>query len=126
VLAQSDILICLLPLTDATRGLLRRETFAQMPRGAGLINLGRGGHLVQQDLLDALDSGQLSAAVLDVTSPEPLPQGHPLYAHPRVILTPHVSAMTHPETAVEAVLANLRRRQGGAPMRGLVPRDRGY
>lgn len=125
-LASCDILICLLPLTAQTRGILGRDLFARLPRGAAVVNVGRGSHVVQQDLLEALDSGQLSNAVLDVTDPEPLPPGHPFWTHPRIWLTPHVASMTQPETAVEAVLANLARHDRGEPMLGLVDPTRGY
>ena len=125
-LARTDILICLLPLTDGTRGILCKPLFDQLPRGAALINVGRGGHLVQQDLLQALDEGQLSRAVLDVCEPEPLPPEHPFWHHPKVVLTPHIASMTQPETAVEAVIDNLRRHRLGLPMEGLVDRARGY
>ncbi|SDH98258.1 2-hydroxyacid dehydrogenase [Paraburkholderia phenazinium] len=125
-LARTDILVCLLPLTGATRHILNRDLFAQLPRGAALINTGRGGHLQQDDLLEALDSGQLSAAVLDVADPEPLAADHPLWRHPRVMLTPHVASMTQPDSAVEVVLDNLRRHREGEPLIGLVDRARGY
>ncbi|WEY42515.1 glyoxylate/hydroxypyruvate reductase A [Paraburkholderia sp. SUR17] len=125
-LARTEILVCLLPLTPATRHILCRELFAQLPRGAALVNVGRGGHLQQDDLLDALDSGQLDAAVLDVADPEPLTPGHPLWRHPRVMLTPHVASMTQPESAVDVVLDNLRRHREGLPLVGRVDRTRGY
>ncbi len=125
-LAKTDILICLLPLTDSTRGILSKPLFDQLPRGATVINVGRGGHLVQDDLLQALDAGQLSGAVLDVCEPEPLPPEHPFWSHPQVVLTPHIASMTQPETAVDAVVDNLRRYQQGLPMVGLVDRARGY
>ncbi|TKC79092.1 glyoxylate/hydroxypyruvate reductase A [Trinickia terrae] len=125
-LARTDILVCLLPLTDATRHFLNRGLFAQLPRGASLVNVGRGGHLRQDDLLAALDDGQLAAAVLDVADPEPLAADHPLWRHPRVMLTPHVASMTQPESAVEVVLDNLRRHREGLPLVGLVDRSRGY
>jgi len=125
-LARTDILICLLPLTGSTCGILCKSLFDQLPRGACLINVGRGAHLVQGDLLKALESGQLSRAMLDVCEPEPLPQEHPFWAHPQVVLTPHIASMTQPETAADAVLDNLRRRQQDLPMIGLVDRTRGY
>ena len=125
-LARTDILICLLPLTAATRHILNRDLFAQLPRGAALINTGRGGHLQQDHLLEALESGQLSAAVLDVTDPEPLAADHPLWHHPRVMLTPHIASVTQPDSAVEVVLDNLRRHREGEPLIGQVDRARGY
>ncbi|WP_288450595.1 NAD(P)-dependent oxidoreductase, partial [uncultured Pseudomonas sp.] len=96
------------------------------PRGASLINLGRGAQLVEADLLAALDSGQLSQAVLDVVEPEPPAADHPFWQHPRIWLTPHVGAMTVPETAFTVLLDNIRRHQRGEPMQGLVDRQRGY
>ena len=125
-LGRTDILICLMPLTDSTRGILGKPLFDSLPRGAAVINVGRGGHLVQDDLLQALNDETLSYAVLDVCEPEPLPRDHPLWTHPKVTLTPHIASMTQPETAVEAVLANIRRFKEGAPMIGLVDRVRGY
>ncbi|MEC3908974.1 glyoxylate/hydroxypyruvate reductase A [Sphingobium sp. CR2-8] len=125
-LARCDILICLLPLTDATRGILCRDTLSHLPAGAGLINVGRGGHLVEQDLLSLLDEGHLSGAVLDVADPEPLPTDHPFWAHPRILLTPHVASMTRPDGAARALIANIRRFADGLPMDGEVARDRGY
>ena len=121
-----DILICLLPLTPATRGILNRKLFSALPAGASLINVGRGPHLVDADLLEALDSGQLSRAILDVTEPEPLPAEHPFWTHPRVFLTPHVASMTQPESAAPILLDNLRRHQRGEPLSNVIDRSRGY
>lgn len=125
-LARTDILVCLLPLTDDTRGILCRRLFDRLPQGATVINVGRGGHLVQRDLLQALDTGQVGHAILDVCEPEPLPPGDPLWTHPRVMLTPHIASMTQPETAADAVIDNLWRHREGLPMSGLVDRSLGY
>lgn len=125
-LAGCDVLICLLPLTPATQGILNREVFAALPPGAALINVGRGPHLVDADLLAALDSGQLSRAILDVTEPEPLPPEHPFWTHPRVFVTPHVASMTQPETAAPILLENIRRHQRGEPLTDVIDRCRGY
>ncbi|MBD8492264.1 2-hydroxyacid dehydrogenase [Pseudomonas syringae] len=125
-LHQCDILICLLPLTDDTRGILNAKTLAALPKGASLINLGRGGHLKEDDLLEALDSGHLNHAILDVLNDEPPSPGHRFWQHPRVWLTPHIGAMTAPQSAFEGLLANIRRHQAGEPLHGLINRDRGY
>lgn len=121
-----DILICLLPLTPETRGILNRKLFSALPAGAALINVGRGPHLVDADLVEALDSGRLSRAILDVTDPEPLPAEHPFWTHPRVFLTPHVASMTQPETAAPILLENVRRYRRGEPLLNLIDRSRGY
>jgi glyoxylate/hydroxypyruvate reductase A len=126
LLPAADILINLLPLTDATRGLLDARLFAALPVAAGLINLGRGGHLVDADLLDALASGHLRHAVLDVFHTEPLPAGHPFWAHPRVTVLPHAAALTDPRSAAAVAVTNLRALRDGQPLAHLVDRRRGY
>lgn len=125
-LHHCDILICLLPLTDETRGILDQNVFDAMPPGAGLINVGRGGHLCEQDLLSSLNSGHLTGAVLDVMNEEPPRKDHPFWSHSRILLTPHVAAMTQPETAGRVLLENIQRHQRGETMSGVVERDRGY
>lgn len=104
--AGVDVLVCLLPLTPETQGILNAELFGWLPRGAAVINAARGKHLVEADLLAALDSGHLRSATLDVFDPEPLPPASRLWAHPRVRIFPHVSAMTNIETAVAQMLEN--------------------
>jgi glyoxylate/hydroxypyruvate reductase A len=125
-LARTDIVVCLLPLTDETRGILGSRVFGALPKGAAVINAARGAHLVIDDLMAALDAGQISAAILDVTDPEPLPDDHPLWSHPRVIITPHVASQSQPESSAAAVLDNVRRHQRGEPLVGLIDRSRGY
>ncbi|MHB2242397.1 2-hydroxyacid dehydrogenase [Pseudomonas monsensis] len=125
-LSQCDIVMCVLPLTEQTRGILDRELFRQLPRGAALINMGRGGHLVEEDLLEALDSGQLSGAVLDVVQKEPASADHPFWDHPQILLTPHIAAMTQPESAFGVLLENIRCFERGEPMTGQIDRNKGY
>lgn len=125
-LAHADVLVCLLPLTGDTRGFLCRRTLAALPRGASVVNAGRGGHLVAADLVALLDEGHLAEAVIDVTDPEPLPAGHAFWTHPRVRLTPHIASETQIPTAVDALIANVRRHRAGESLPGLVDRTRGY
>ncbi len=125
-LSQCDILLCVLPLTPQTEDILNHALFEQLPDGAALINMGRGGHLCEVDLLQALDSGKLSAAVLDVLQQEPADAGHPFWHHPNILLTPHIAAMTQPESAFPGLLENIRRFERGEPMLGQVDPGQGY
>lgn len=125
-LADCDILVCMLPLTDDTRHILCADTFAHLPDGARLINAGRGGHLVEQDLLAALDSGRIHSAFLDVAEQEPLPPEHPFWQHPGVIFTPHIAGVTRAGSAYRQLIDNVRRHRAGDAMIGEVDTSLGY
>lgn len=125
-LSSSDVLICLLPLTSATRGILCASTFSALPAGAAVINCGRGEHLVPDDLIAALQSGHLRGAVLDVFAREPLAADDPLWRTPGVVVTPHMATMPAPTTVAEQVVANIHRMRQGAPLANTVDTTRGY
>ncbi|NKB26081.1 MAG: glyoxylate/hydroxypyruvate reductase A [Rhodobacteraceae bacterium] len=126
VMVGSEILILLLPQTAGTEGLLNAETLSLMPRGASILNPGRGPLIDDDALLAALDTGQISRATLDVFRIEPLPRDHPFWAHPRVTVTPHIASETRPETAVTIIAENIRRSEAGEPLLHLVDRRAGY
>jgi glyoxylate/hydroxypyruvate reductase len=125
-LRETQILVCLLPLTPETRGLLDGQLFSQLPRGAWVINAGRGGHVVEKDLLHALASGQLAGAALDVFRDEPLPPGSPMWSADRLAITPHIASLTNPYTAVEHICDNIERDRGGHPLTHVYDPRRGY
>jgi glyoxylate/hydroxypyruvate reductase A len=125
-LASAEVVLNLLPLTPHTRGLIDAGFLGRMKAGAALVNFGRGGHVVEADLLAALDAGSLAHAVLDVFATEPLPAAHPFWQHPRVTVLPHVAALTDLRSAAEVVAANLSRLEAGQPLLHLVDQVRGY
>jgi len=125
-LAQSDILVCLLPLTPETHGILNAKTFAALPKDACVINAARGGHVVEEDLIRALDSGHLRGATLDVFSAEPLPATSPLWSHPNIVMTAHSAAFTDPESFMRQVATTIRRMDEGLAPENLVDFTRGY
>jgi len=125
-LPQASVVINLLPLTAETRGLLDARFFAAMSPASHLVNLARGAHVVEADLLSALDRGHLAHAVLDVFQVEPLPVGHPFWQHPRVTVLPHAAAATDPRSASRVVADNLERLLRGEPLHHLVDGRRGY
>jgi glyoxylate/hydroxypyruvate reductase A len=124
--ARTDILICLLPLTPETRGIVDARLLGALPRGAFVINGARGAHVVDADLLAALDGGQVAGAALDVFQPEPLPPEHPFWGHPKVFMTPHAASITIPASAAPQVVENLRRAREGRPLINLVDFSAGY
>jgi glyoxylate/hydroxypyruvate reductase A len=126
VIAKSDVVVCLLPLTEKTRHVLNGRTLRKIRLGGAVINLARGGHLVAEDLVAALDSGHLAHAYLDVFEHEPLPSGHPLWRHPGVSITPHSAALTEPRTAIPRIVENIERLRRGQPPLNLVDFDAGY
>ena len=126
VLEQSEILILLLPLTPETENTLDADALARLPRGAVIVNPGRGALIDDAALLAALDAGRIGHATLDVFREEPLPPDHPYWAHPRVTVTPHIASETRPTTAARVIAENIRRGEAGEPFLHLVDRGAGY
>ena len=126
MLEGMDIHVCLLPLTEETRHLFRRETFARMKPGAYFVNAARGGHVVEPDLCAAIDDGGLAGAALDVFEEEPLPEGHPFWTHPKIRVWPHVAAQTNPRTAARQVAEAITEAMAGRLPDNAVDLARGY
>ena len=125
-LARTDILVCVLPLTSSTRHILNAELFAKLPKGAYVINVARGGHLVEADLIAALDSGHLAGATLDVFEIEPLPEASPIWKHEKIIVTPHIAAITSPTAAARNVIDGIAAMERGETLANVVDMSREY
>jgi glyoxylate/hydroxypyruvate reductase A len=125
-LSATRVLVCLLPLTPETEGIMNRRTLAKLPPQSYVINVARGSHLVEDDLIALLDSGHLAGAALDVFRTEPLPEGHPFWAHPKVTVTPHTSARTLRDESVSQIVRKILAMERGEPIAGVVDRNRGY
>jgi glyoxylate/hydroxypyruvate reductase A len=125
-LEGTEILVCLLPLTENTRGILNADTFNRLKRGASIINAARGPHLVDSDLLEALNSGQISTATLDVFHVEPLPKSHPFWTNPKITVTPHVASLIDAPTGSKIVAKNIRTFDETGTVADLADAKRGY
>lgn len=125
-LSEAEILVCLLPLTEKTQGILNTELFSKLPKGAYLINVARGGHLVENDLTEALKTGQLSGAALDVFNTEPLPEDHSFWENKDIIITPHIASMSNAASVSSQIAKNYKRLQKGVELMNTVSHDRGY
>ena len=125
-LARTEILVCLLPLTPQTEGILNAGLFAGLPQGACVINAARGGHMVEEDLLAELESGQIAEATLDVFRTEPLPPDSPFWSHPRVTITPHNASITDPDSGARRVAEIIGRFRRGEPLPNTIDPAAGY
>ena len=125
-LAASRVLVCLLPLTPETRDIMNLTNMSRLQSGAYIINVARGAHLVEDDLLALLDSGHLAGATLDVFRTEPLPAGHPFWQHPKIVVTPHTSARTLRSESITQIASKITTIQRGEPVAGVVEPSRGY
>jgi len=125
-LAATRVLVCLLPLTADTEDILNRRTLGRLMPGGYLINVARGGHLVEEDLIALLDEGHLAGATLDVFRTEPLPAGHPFWTHPKITVTPHTSARTLRDETIAQIAGKIRALERGEPVAGVVDPERGY
>ena len=125
-LKRTDILVCLLPLTEDTGGILNAQLMAQLPEGAYIINVARGGHLVDEDLITFLDNGHLSGACLDVYHEEPLPKDHVFWSHPKIMMTPHYASVSDTSSVIPQILDNYERLSNDKELKNRVDREKGY
>lgn len=125
-LQNSEILICLLPLTEDTENILNADLFDMLPQGAYVINVARGQHLVEHDLMEMINNGHLSGASLDVFREEPLPEEHPFWEHSKINITPHIASLTSPASVVPQIVENYERMMENEPLKNTVERDKGY
>lgn len=125
-LSRSNILVCLLPLTKETTGILNNKLFKELPKQSYVINVARGGHLVDEDLLEYVNNGHLAGAGLDVFHQEPLPAEHPFWNHPKIQITPHVASVSDINSVIPQLLENYRRLKEGLPLMNEVSREKGY
>ena len=125
-LAKSAILVCLLPLTPETEDILNKDTLQKLPENAYVINVARGKHIVDQDLIELIDKGHLAGASLDVFREEPLPEDHAFWHHPKINITPHIASITDPASAVNQILENYDRLQKNEPLKNIVSQEKGY
>ncbi|WP_297703842.1 glyoxylate/hydroxypyruvate reductase A [uncultured Eudoraea sp.] len=125
-LSRSNILVCLLPLTQQTTGILNSKLFKELPKQSYVINVARGGHLVDEDLLEYINNGHLAGAGLDVFHEEPLPCEHPFWTHPKIQITPHVASVSDIESVIPQLLENYRKLTEGKPLNNTVNREKGY
>lgn len=124
--AQVNLLVCLLPATPETQGILNRELFDRMPAGSFLVNVARGAHLSEPDLVEAIKSGQIQEAYLDVFKEEPLPPNHPFWLYPEIVITPHIASVTNQNNAAEIIAENYRRLNRGEQLLYEVSPEKGY
>ncbi|APG60290.1 2-hydroxyacid dehydrogenase [Christiangramia salexigens] len=125
-LENSEILVCLLPLTKDTENILNANLFDRLPEGAYVINAARGQHLVEHDLMEMIDNGHLSGASLDVFREEPLPEEHPFWEHSKINITPHIASLTNPNSVVAQIVENYERMKEEEPLKNKIELDKGY
>ena len=125
-LGNSEVLVCLLPLTEDTKDILNADLFDMLPEGAYIINVARGEHLVEHDLMEMINNGHLSGASLDVFREEPLPKEHPFWEHDKINITPHIASLTKPESVVPQIAENYDRMNDNEELKNVVEKDRGY